>query len=435
MTENDPTKSRHVLVLAVDGFHAAFSGPYGNSWITTPGLDRFACEAALFDRYYANTLDLSLLYREFWYGLHPKNAPAEPTVPGFRSLPETLKERGYRTILVSDDPGIAYNFYAEGFSETHLLELPQSDAPAESLEQTQFYRMFATILDLLSSRDSRDEKAQPIFLWAHFRAFTGTWDFPDDYRQEYVEEDDPPPYRETTPPCYDYLSRPESEENAEPDPDELRSVVEAYSGGVTAFDEAFEAFYDSFQESKLDPETLLVLLGTRGFSLGEHRFIGSVEEAEKHSASGLSPLWGENLQLPFLLRFPKKSEPLLSNAGMFRSFALTQPNDLHATLRQYLGLEDESETQIEPEPFRGVSLLPILRLERDATRERLVILGEHEDVAIVSPDWFYRRTHCEELFAKPGDRYEFNEVADRCEEVVEQFRGLLNTPFPDRVTF
>ena len=43
----------NVIVLINDTFRRDHLGCYGNQWIQTPNLDRFAEGAAIFDRYYA----------------------------------------------------------------------------------------------------------------------------------------------------------------------------------------------------------------------------------------------------------------------------------------------------------------------------------------------------------------------------------------------
>ena len=43
----------NVIVLVNDTFRRGHVGCYGNTWIQTPNLDRFAQRSAIFDQYYA----------------------------------------------------------------------------------------------------------------------------------------------------------------------------------------------------------------------------------------------------------------------------------------------------------------------------------------------------------------------------------------------
>jgi len=384
----DVDTPKNAIILVIDGLHIGFIGAYGNSGAVTPALDRFACDSLLCDRYYTDTLDLPLLYREFWYGI-PAGQPETDTVPDFPGLPKRLEEKRYRTILLTDDMEIAYNLYADGFTEVHRIDSPSLEQPVDSLEETRFFRMFATIVDLLEGKD------EPYFLWCHFKGFAAQWDFPMEYRNEFMEEDDPEPY------CGTNIPRLEGEI----DPDERQSVVEAYSGGVVVLDEAFSGFLESLASGQLGENTLTILAASRGFSMGEHRLIGLPEASD---------LWSENLHLPLFVRLPEQED----RHRMIRSNSLAKPGDVHATLAEWF------------EPSGENSLLRLFGDETASLGDEIHIVGDQTISAIMRSDWFFRtiietdelqqKRRRIELYAKPDDRYEVNEVADRCAEIVEQ---------------
>ena len=394
---------KNAIVLVIDGLHGGFSGAYGNSGIATPALDRFACDSLLCDQYYTNTLEISRLYREFWYGLSPQE-PESETPPDFPNLPARLLEKGYRTILLTDDPEIAYNLYADGFSEVHRIDSVTPEEPVSALEETRFFRLFATAVDLVSQSE------QPYFLWVHLKAFCGPWDFPVEYREEYREEGDPEPYSLTAVPHIDYRSG-----EADVDPDDLRSVEEAYIGGVTVLDESLAGFLESLQQGDFGDNTLCIFTASRGFSLGEHGLIGPGEPGD---------LWAENLHLPLLVRLPEQSD----DQRMLRTSALLQPNDIYTTLAEWFAISDVTPSEDDRD---GASLFCFFTDEETPVRDRIDITGDSRVCGVMQPDWFFR-VHAEqdelresnyrvELFAKPDDRYEINEVADRCEDIVEDF--------------
>jgi hypothetical protein len=75
-------------------------------------------------------------------------------------------------------------------------------------------------------------------------------------------------------------------------------------------------------------------------------------------------------------------------------------------------------------------LLPLVRDEVTAVRDRICIAGASGQRAIRTPGWFLRwagsvpvpgddpaARHW--LYAKPDDRFEMNDVADRCPDIVE----------------
>ena len=393
---------KNAICLIVDGLHIGFVGAYGNSWITTPAMDRLASESALFDRHYINSLDTSLICRAYWYGLHPEFLPTDE-MPDFTGLPSSLLEKGYRTILLTDDSDIAHNLFADGFSEVHLIETPSDEKPASTLEDTQFFRLFATIIDLVSSSD------KPYFLWCHFRGFAGPWDFPMDSRLQYVEEGDPLPYPKTTPPKI--VLKTETVEIEDADPDVLQSISEAYSGGITAFDESLDCFMDSFRENNSFGETLCVLTSFRGFSMGEHRIIGPPDawyQTEKRSL-----LYSENVHIPLLIRYPS------GFGAMTRTSSLTQTGDVFETLCEWFGVDVHKPSQ---------SLTVLISETTEVLRDKIEIIGPG-DKAVASSEWFAKQLKDEmriELYAKPDDRFEVNEVADRCEGVAESLLGDMD---------
>ena len=57
-------------------------------------------------------------------------------------------------------------------------------------------------------------------------------------------------------------------------------------------------------------------------------------------------------------------------------------------------------------------------------RQLAVAVGDEGEQAIRTPAWMLRQPSTE-LFTKPDDRWESNDVADLCPEVVEQLREEL----------
>jgi hypothetical protein len=66
-----------------------------------------------------------------------------------------------------------------------------------------------------------------------------------------------------------------------------------------------------------------------------------------------------------------------------------------------------------------VSLLPLLREQGTIERDHVCVVGSSAERAIRTPAWYLRTAGRPELFAKPDDRWEANDVADRCGEVAE----------------
>jgi arylsulfatase A-like enzyme len=153
-------------------------------------------------------------------------------------------------------------------------------------------------------------------------------------------------------------------------------------------------------------------------------------------------LYAELTHVPWLIRFPLN----MSVAG--RSQSLVQPADLSATILDCCGLQRPSASNRDQQASeisvsgRGRSLLPIIRNETAEGFDRACVVAPSEQV-FISPAWSLRladdgqaataqassptanEAQCAELFVKPDDWFEINEVSDRCPEVVEKMQSAL----------
>ena len=217
-------------------------------------------------------------------------------------------------------------------------------------------------------------------------------------RERYWDESDPP-----------LLSTAEVPDRMLPqgfDPDELLVYTQAYAGQIALLDTCLGGFLDVLDELPAAHKTLLAVTASRGLPMGEHLRLGPCDEA----------LHGELVQVPLVLRFrpPTMGTCLPAPPGATaRSQALVEPSDLWATL-----LDAWRIAGVPPSPT-GVSLMPLVREEPVATRDRLVVAGAGQERAIRTPAWYLRKAEPPELYAKPDDLWEVNDVAVRCQEVVD----------------
>jgi arylsulfatase A-like enzyme len=157
----------------------------------------------------------------------------------------------------------------------------------------------------------------------------------------------------------------------------------------------------------LADETLLAVTSPRGYPLGEHRHVGG------------NALYGELLHVPLFVRLPR------GRGSAIRLQGLVQPCDLHATLAEWLQLPAAAKGGL------AQSLLPAAFGEVSAGRQLAVAKAEGER-AVRSPAWLLRESQTaagearQELFAKPDDRWEANEVASHCGEVAEMLSAAAD---------
>jgi arylsulfatase A-like enzyme len=265
----------------------------------------------------------------------------------------------------------------------------QPDRAAVEVEETQTARFFSAALDAL--QDAR----RPFLLWLHSQGMAGPWDAPRELRERYVGEDDPPPP--------DFMRPPAIRLPANPDPDELLGIRQAYAAQVAVLDSCVEAFVGGLRESKAAGDTLFILLSARGYSLGVHGIVGAPPGESE-------PLYGELTSIPWLLRFPD------GLGAADRSAAIVQPPDLFGTLLDWF------------EHAAPASLLPLVRGNTQTVRDRAAIVGSAGERALRTPAWYARFADAEtaELYLKPDDRWEVNDLARRCPDVVEAMRKALD---------
>lgn len=379
--------SPNIICIVVDGLRASALGTYGAAGCDTPAFDRLASESFVFDQALIDSPDLQMIYRGFWQGLAV--IMSEETGVALASLPAWLEGQGYQTLLITDEPIVAEHTLASEFCEVHLLP-PGEEENARDLGQTQFARLFADLLDSLESMQKK-AKPEPKFVWLHAQGFLAPWDAPLELRYSLADEEDPLPP--------DFTNVPHQLLESDYDPDELLGVSQAYAGQVSALDACLAALFDYFNASPWRENTVFMLMGSRGFPLGEHLRVGMVDDA----------LFGELLHVPCLWRMPSGAD------GGFRSAALVQPCDVAVTL---------ADISHSPFPYgaklQGKSLLPMIHDEAMNVRHAILIQGADDERAIRTTAWHmrWRRDEPAELFVKPDDRWEANEISTRCPEIV-----------------
>jgi hypothetical protein len=392
-----------------------------------------------------------------------EDSTAIESSPAGRSLAERLEAAGIRTELLTDDPRIASHRWSEGFGNRLAIDHGAPPTEAETAGAMRVAQVLAAAAERLEQWEP-DES--PSLLWLHAAAWDDAWDAPYEFRQQWADPEDPIPPAFSAPPQRD--------SGAAIDHDELLGYVQAYVGQVAAWDACLEAFLESFQASPLADNALLIVTSPRGYPLGEHGRVGDVAPL----------LFNEILQLPLFIRFPRGGCPLVRDQG------LIQPADLYATLLDWFGvaptptapeskegtpsalatepasaletttaaipeaailaaaipaLATFADDDVEPDaqdiarfasatPW-GRSLLTRAQALPDAPR-RIAAATAPGQLVVRTPHWLLRIAEAShatspggsrpELFVKPDDRWEANEVGSRCESDVQSLLTLAN---------
>ncbi len=425
-SEKPAVRRRAAVVLVFDRLQPAFLGPYGGTACETPACNRLAAEGYVAEQCYADASELESIYLSYWSGKHALQRAghfdeATDASPAGRSLAEQLEAAGVHTELFSDDPRVASHRWAEGFG--NRLAIDHGTSPAES--DTAGAMRVAQVLAAAAERWEQIES--PALLWLHAAAWDDAWDAPYEFRQQWADPEDP------APPTFNDPPRRFSPSTI--DHDEVLGYVQAYVGQVAAWDACLDAFLESLNASPLADDTLLIVTSPRGYPLGEHGRVGDVPPA----------LFNELLQQPLFIRFPRGTCPLVRDQG------LVQPADLYATLLDWFNAEAEPEVEadieLDTEPdvddtarfasqsLWGRSLLPRVQSLPDMPR-RIAAATTPGQLAVRTPHWLLRIVEADgaapnrdarlELYVKPDDRWEANEVSSRCESDLQKLRSLAD---------
>jgi hypothetical protein len=366
---------RQAVVIAVDGLRAAAFGAYGNTWHATPALDALASQSIVAEWMFCESPELADFYQGVW---------------NRGQLLSQLRECGAVVTLVTDDGSIAALAAENGVADVWSLE-GERGAAAQDVSETALAAVVAIAAERLQTWAQMPASEGGRLLWIHARGFFGPWDAPTSLRRLLVEEDDLAPPEFVEPPHGVATS----------EADDLLGFRAAYAAQTVVLDECLGGLVAALDDV-VGRDALLVLVGCRGFALGEHGVVGGID------------LYGEVLQIPCLLEAPGLA-PSPPRCG-----ELTVPSDLGVTLASWFRVPGGE----------GCNLLEPTTISRQFVRASTA-LGEQW---IRTPAWMLRRPAPDgdaatgpgaELFVKPDDRWEANEVGSRCPDIVERLSTVL----------
>ena len=368
------------VVLNIDGLGAKYLGPFGNTWIETPAFNQLATESYLLDNVYAS---FSNSWKTLEAQLQGKDAMGNQLKSLCGSdLLQVLDANGVRTNLLTDDADFVDQPITAGFAEQLEIEPTNRLGLAEEWDTTSTATFFAHAVRAIEELDDNS------LLWLSTKGFGNPWDAPYEYRNRFADEEDPEPTGSSQVPSLRL--------DTNYDPDTLHEIQCAFAGQVSLLDQCFAVFLSVINDIAKHSETLFVCTSSRGFPLGEHLRVGWQEPA----------LYHELLYVPAFLRYPD------GQRSMQRDNRLLGPSDITCFLLDWFDIENND----------------------GQTSKNFSLSRGQTEWSLRTPCWQFRFQESEdkdenltELYLKPDDQNEVNDVADRCGDVVDAGAEFLKS--------
>ena len=364
------------IVLTIDGLNVFMLGLHGNTSVETQAFDTLAAKGIAFEFAFAPSYELQTAMSQIL------------KMAGDQWV--TSKIPGGSTFV--SDCGVAIAV-AESAAFDSIISI-ESDAPLDStgpaaeLADTRAADFFAAAIQAAQSLEDGD------LLWLHFSGLSQVWDAPLAMRQQYRAMEDPEPYADHKPPNYAF------DVDAD-DPDLLISAQQACFAQVAVIDRMLGIFLDSIAQHPKCQSAVVIVAGLRGYHLGEHGYVGIAND-----------LYAQSLHIPLLVQLPEDAEPFQNR----RSHALVQTALISDWIVNAEKVKDYCAIISDPD-------------------SRPLFFAAEKTAAVQTAAWKFLRhvdnagVISEQLFAKPDDRWEVNDVARRCPGMVEELEALLSENF------
>lgn len=380
---NLSSQSKSAVVLSLDGLRPSTLGPYGNTWFDTVNFNRLAAESQFFEQCFVDCPNPANHFKRLLFGVHKSTSN-----PKAEHLIDLVGNVGQETILLTADSSAVSELINDHFDQVVEVELPEVEMLATDLESTHLALFFAEAISLIERIDS------PTLLWLDCSSLTTTWDAPFDYRQQLADDEDPDPPTIFLPPDLEF--NPSLD-----DPDQLLGFQQAYGAQVLLLDQFLGVLLDQLDQSAWGQNALFCLVANRGYPLGEHGVVGFYRPM----------LYNELIHVPMFFRWPEHRK-----LGL-RTQTLVQPALLYHALTDWFECAGDNQATFDRR------MVPDLK-ERDAIA--CVCDSEFANYqSIQTHGWKLISGAKQQLFVRPDDCWEVNEISSLCPAIVEELSRLL----------
>ncbi|MCR9293723.1 MAG: hypothetical protein NXI32_13445 [bacterium] len=423
----------NAFVLTIEGLGTSLLGAYGANLARTPFFDHLAATGVVLDQCFLDSLDRCEQLRSLWTGRHSQqrghygdagtNPPLTQPPPPV-SIWQACQQAGIPHCLITDCERVARLAEQMGCQEPLLVPTEPHHAIATDSSLCDLMQLFTSAADLLAQRNG--------LVWVHSRGLEHAWDAPSELRQLFADPEDPDPPAEVEPPELWVAS--------ETDPDLVMGWAQVAAAQAAVVDEGAACLVAAL-DARQDAHAWARLVATLGgCSLGEHGFVGLPgrlnDDLELVWKSGMH---AESLACGVVIQAAGDAAPRMRRSELF------QLPDLASTIAGCMGLDLGRGTDLwgrdilrlawSDQPSRWLPDFQIAALRQDhlhwlrcpAWSLKLSgTSGTHDIPQIQSPHEWEDHLQCQ-LYVKPEDRWEINDIASRRPDIVQELLTLMHS--------
>ncbi len=256
----------NVILITLDTLRPDHLACYGHPSISTPNLDRMAGRGTRFAEAVTVVPTTLASHLSILTGTTPRTHGVARNGfragDGNRTLAEVLREHGYATAAFVSAFSLDSRFnLTQGF-DVYDCAYDRGFTPSVA-DQAQ-RRAQATSEAALGWL--REHRTGPFFLWVHYFDPHYPYDPPGKYASLYD-----PDYKGGADGSMVYLDQVWRKRRF-PSPEDRRHVISLYDGEISYMDEHLGNLFDSLERWKLSENSIVVVVGDHGESLGEHGY-------------------------------------------------------------------------------------------------------------------------------------------------------------------
>lgn len=328
-----PHDHPNIILFGIDSLRADHLSGYGYERLTSPYLDRFAQQGALFENTYSAHIPTTSAYASMLTGMDVFSTQVValrhkgPLRPQVKTLAEILGEQGYHTVCI----GFSGNPSSRGFHEYLDYTAWGSWAEGRLPKAQNLNEQALPVLERLVAGD------KPFFLFLRHMDPHAPYLPPAPYERMFYHGDECDPSNRSMEPVFafkpfrDFLAS-----WLPPGTSDKDYVIAQYDGAIAYMDAAIQSIFTALESHGIFDETIVAVNGDHGETLYDHECW-----FDHHG------IYDNVLHVPLLLRYPKKVPAGKRVAGY------NQHKDLVPTLLDLA----EINAGID---FDGRSLLPLI---------------------------------------------------------------------------